>query len=447
MQRENKGRGLFLLLAILGINFDTSLDAAGIPIRKHQESPNIILIMADDVGYECFGCYGSQQYKTPNIDRMARQGMRFEHCYSQPLCTPTRVKLMTGISNARNYSAFSVLNRDQKTIGHYFKDAGYSTAIVGKWQLFGAEHYPDKFREKGTMPLDAGFENACLWQVDLLGQRYAGPLMWIDGENKQFEKGTFGPDVATDYLIDFITSQKQKPFFAYYPMILPHSPFVPTPHSEKQTTKNQQQNFEDMVAYVDHLVGRIVDAVEDAGLGKNTLIIFTGDNGTHQRIKSTLNGRVIQGGKGLTTDAGMRVPMVAMWPETIPKGKVSTDLIDCSDFLPTLLEAARQKVPQHLDGRTFWPQLQGLPGTPRESFFCFYCPRPEKTPPVRFARDKTHKLYGDGRFYHVAMDPLEETRLPTDSLNDETRVIYEKLLSVLNSMPTEGQSLLKYPTP
>ena len=114
--------------------------------------------------------------------------------------------------------------------------------------------------------------------------------MWIDNENKQFEKGTFGPDVATDYLIDFIISQKEKPFFAYYPMILPHSPFVPTPNSKKQTNKNQQQNFEDMVAYVDHLVGRIVDAVEDAGLGKNTLIIFTGDNGTHQRIKSTLNG-------------------------------------------------------------------------------------------------------------------------------------------------------------
>ncbi len=99
------------------------------------DKPNIILIMADDVGYECFGCYGSRQYQTPNIDRLARHGMRFRHCYSQPLCTPSRVKIMTGRYNARNYSAFSVLNRDQHTIGQYLRNAGYRTAVAGKWQL------------------------------------------------------------------------------------------------------------------------------------------------------------------------------------------------------------------------------------------------------------------------------------------------------------------------
>ena len=123
-----------------------SLLTATCLLSAEARRPNIVLIMADDIGYECFGSYGSTQYKTPNIDQMAADGMRFTHCYSQPLCTPSRVKILSGISNVRNYSGFSVLNRDQRTIGQYFKDAGYATAIAGKWQLYGAEHYSAKFR-------------------------------------------------------------------------------------------------------------------------------------------------------------------------------------------------------------------------------------------------------------------------------------------------------------
>ena len=132
-----------------------------------KQKPNIIMIMADDVGYECFGCYGSTQYNTPNLDRMAANGIRFDHSYSQPLCTPSRVKIVTGQSNARNYSAFSILNRDQRTFGHALKEAGYQTMVAGKWQLLGAENYDDRFRGKGTWPANAGFrlcgarETAC----------------------------------------------------------------------------------------------------------------------------------------------------------------------------------------------------------------------------------------------------------------------------------------------
>ena len=168
------------------------LAAAGTLAAK----PNIILIMADDVGYECFGCYGSEQYSTPNIDRMAQNGMRFEHCYSQPLCTPSRVKIMTGISNVRNYSGFSILNRDQKTFGHFLKDAGYDTFVGGKWQLLGAEHYSKQFQGKGSLPQDMGFDRHCLWQVDKLGDRFWNPRLTIDGETKQFEKDDYGPDIV-----------------------------------------------------------------------------------------------------------------------------------------------------------------------------------------------------------------------------------------------------------
>jgi arylsulfatase A len=405
---------------------------------------NVILIMADDIGYECFGCYGSKQYATPNIDRMAERGMRFTHCYSQPLCTPSRVKIMTGLSNVRNYSAFSVLRRGQNTIGQRFKTAGYHTAIAGKWQLLGAEHYSNQFRGKGTWPADTGFDHLCLWQVDRLGGRFHEPLMWIDGKNKQFAKDEYGPEVATRYLTDFMKEHRDQPFFIYYPMILVHSPFVPTPESESLKSQNKQKNFEDMVAYMDKMVGQIVKTTEDLGIAGRTLILFTGDNGTHKTIRSTLDGKEIQGGKGLMTDAGTRVPLVALWPGQVPESKVNDDLVDFSDFLPTLLEATSQDIPGGLDGRSFLPQLRGERGTPRKWFYCYYNPRPERTKPTRFVRDQRWKLYGDGRFFDVKNDLLEKKSIQTAEPGSAAGVARKKLEAALKSMPAKGQSLLKF---
>ncbi|MCA9075979.1 MAG: sulfatase-like hydrolase/transferase [Planctomycetaceae bacterium] len=414
------------------------------PACGDDSRPNVILIMADDIGYECFGCYGSEQYSTPHIDRMARRGMRFTHCYSQPLCTPSRVKLMTGLSNVRNYAAFSVLRRDQKTVGQYFHDAGYHNAIAGKWQLLGAEHYSKQFRGKGSWPQDCGFDHLCLWQVDRLGERYHEPLLWIDGENRQFDANDYGPEVCADSLIDFMKQHKDQPFFVYYPMILVHSPFVPTPDSESLTSKNRQQNFEDMVAYMDQLVGRIVQATEDLDIAENTLILFTGDNGTHKTIISTLHGQEIQGGKGLMTDAGTHVPLVALWPGVVPEGSVSDTLVDFSDFLPTVMEATGQTVPDGLDGQSFLPQLRGETGTPREWIHIYYCPRPEKTPPQQFVRDRRWKLYDDGRFFDVEHDVIEQQPIADPSTDSDAAAAHAKLTKALASFPEDGQSLLDY---
>ncbi|MEQ8785684.1 MAG: sulfatase-like hydrolase/transferase [Pirellulaceae bacterium] len=414
---------------------DGATDASG-------DRLNVVLIMADDVGYECFGCYGSEQYQTPNLDRLAKGGMRFTHCYSQPLCTPSRVKLMTGLSNVRNYSGFSVLNRDQRTIGQYFQTAGYQTAIAGKWQLLGAEHYSPQFRGKGTWPRDAGFENTCLWQVDRLGNRYWEPLLYVDGENTQFGKDEYGPDIATRYITDFMAENRDKPFFVYYPMILVHNPFLPTPDSASRKSKDQQRNFEDMVAAMDKLVGRIADQAESLGIAERTLILFVGDNGTNKAIRSELGGETIRGGKGDTTDAGTRVPLVAYCPGTVAAGKVCDDLVDFSDFLPTVLEAAHAPVPDNLDGRTFLPQLRGETGAPREWMFCYYCPRPERTKPTRFVRDQRYKLYGDGRFYDVQNDSLEKK--PLTDFDAQAAAAREKLRKAIDSIPAEGQTLLNF---
>ena len=215
-----------------------------------------------------------------------------------------------------------------------------------------------------------------------------------------------------------------------------------------------------MVSHMDGLVGRIVKRAEELGIARQTLVLFTGDNGTHGSIRSTLDGRVVQGGKGKTTDAGTRVPLVAWWPGVIPEGRLSNDLVDFSDFLPTLLEAAgatvppaardavppaaRDAVPVGLDGRSFLPQLRGQPGNPRQWIYCYYCPRPERTPPERFVRDQRWKLYGDGRFFDVANDTLE--REPLENVQSDTAAgaARRKLQSALQSMPAKGQTLLEF---
>jgi arylsulfatase A len=376
---------------------------------------------------------------------MARRGVRFNHCYSQPLCTPSRIKIMTGISNARNYSAFSILNCDQRSIGHYFKDAGYQTLVAGKWQLLGAEHYSKQFRLKGSWPEQAGFDRICLWQVDKLGSRFWQPLLYIDGENRQFGKKTrYGPEVVNEYVLDFMAEQRDEPFFIYYPMILVHSPFEVTPDSESKDSKDKQRNFEDMVAYMDKMIGRVVAKTEELGIAENTLILFTGDNGTHKAITSRLGGVDIVGGKGQTTDAGTLVPLVAIWPGTIPKGHVCNDLVDFSDFLPTCLEAAGQPVPKGLDGQSFLPQLRGEPGTPREWIYCYYCSRPERTTPKRFVRSKRWKLYGDGTFFDVENDVLEQRPLADGNLDAEAAEAKRRLQAALQTMPQEGQNLLEF---
>ncbi len=407
------------------------------PNAAAKEKINVILIMADDIGYECYGAYGGTSYPTPNIDRLAVNGMRFKHCYSQPLCTPTRVKIMTGKSNAKNYAAFSVLKKTEKTFGHMLRDAGYRTAIAGKWQLYGAEHYKERFRARGSLPQDMGFERHCLWQVDKLGSRFWGPSITIDGELKKFGKDVYGPDIYCQFLIDRMTEFKDEPFFLYYPMALVHSPFLPTPDSEDRKSKDKQQNFGDMVTYMDKLIGRIVEQTAKLGIAEKTLILVTGDNGTHKSLKSKMGDVTIKGGKGLPTDAGTRVALVGYQPGTIPTG-ITNRLVEFSDFMPTIATATGVDIPQGMDGVSFLPSLQGHAAKPREPIYIYYWPRPERGKPLRFARTHSWKLYGDGRLFNVREDVLEQT--PVDG-EDNVR---KSLQSVLDRMPAKGQTLLRY---
>jgi len=402
--------------------------------RAMAQPLNVILIMSDDVGVEAFSCYGGESYETPRIDQLAREGVRFAHCHSQPLCTPSRVKLMTGLSNLRNYERFSVLPSDQLTFGHLLQRAGYRTAVVGKWQLLGAEHYGE-WAGRGTLPEHAGFDEHCLWQVDRLGSRYGGPLVRENGATSSREGG-YGPDVYTEYGCRFIRRHRARPFLLYFPMALVHSPYPKTPDGPRRKTR--QGRFAAMMTYMDRCVGRLMDTVVDAGIADRTLILFTSDNGTGRNIVSRYKGRMVKGGKGVSTDRGTHVPLLGWGAGVGDPGRVTDDLVDFSDFLPTLLDAAGRGAPAGLsfDGVSFLPTLRGEQGGRRKAIVIWSDPRPGRTSPVGFARDERWKLYDDGRLFDLSTDPDEGRPLDQSSA---TSLVRARLQRALDRMPPDPE--------
>ena len=420
MKHQQLNRRDFLKgAAALGVTaaMPRSLTAAE---RKAPTRPNIILIMADDLGYECIGANGGTSYKTPVLDKMAETGLRFEHCHSQPLCTPSRVKIMTGIYNVRNYVKFGVLDRKQTTFAHLLKKGGYATCVVGKWQLGSQVDSPQHF----------GFDESCLWQHTRRPSRFANPGLEVNGKPIDYKNGQYGPDVVSDFACEFMARNKAKPFLIYYPMILTHCPFEPTPDSAdwdpkskgSKTYKGNSKYFGDMVTYMDKIIGKILSKLDELGLRDRTMVLFTGDNGTDKPVVSTMKGRKVVGGKGSMTDAGTRAPFIANWPGVIPKGKVSQDLVDFSDFSPTLCQAAGVTAPAALnvDGRSFLPQLRGEKGKPREWIYCWYS-RNGGPNGREWARNQRYKLYRKGGFYDVSKDVLEKTPLAADELSADAR--------------------------
>jgi len=378
--------------------------------------PNIVLILVDDFGYECITANGGQSYKTPNVDKLAATGIRFESCHVQPLCTPTRVQLMTGMYNIRNYLNFGTLMRDQTTFGNLLKKAGYATAIGGKWQLGRELDSPQHF----------GFDDALLWQHTRRPARYANPGLERNGKPLDYTHGEYGPTLVSDFALDFITRHKDGPFFLYYPMMLTHSPFQPTPDSANwdptlkgEKANNKPSNFRDMVAYHDKLTGQLVAHLEKLGIRDNTLIIYLGDNGTGTNIMTRFKGADYKGGKGQTTMRGTHVPLIVNWPRGIKNpGVVYDDLVSSVDFLPTLCEAAGIAAPKNTDGVSFLPRVLGEKGTPREWLYMWYSPRIGAGPRLKVdecAFDNRYKLYRDGRLFDMLKDFDEKHPIALDA--------------------------------
>ena len=395
------------------------------------ERPNVILIMVDDFGYECVTANGGQSYQTPNIDKLAATGMRFTNCHVQPLCTPTRVQLMTGRYNIRNYVHFGTLPRSEITFGQLFRDAGYATAICGKWQLGQERDAPQHF----------GFDEALLWQHTRRPPRYANPGLELNSIERDYSNGEYGPELINDFAIDFITKNKSKSFFLYYPMILTHNPFQPTPESPNwdpsiKSEKKQLavKHFADMTAYTDKMVGRLDAKLNELGIRDNTLLIFLGDNGTNRSVTSRFQGRSYKGGKGSTTASGTHVPLIVSWPAVIQAGgRVCTDLVSSTDFFPTICSAAGIDIPANVDGVSFLPQLHGQTGSPRQWLYSWYSPRQRLDLSVKeCAFDERFKLYRSGQFYDLKADRDETQDLASTSLAGNAATAKAKLQQVLD---------------
>ena len=425
----------FLLLCLFTA-FVSSPDGIG------ATKPNVIVIMADDIGAEGLNCYGSDIYTTPNLDLMAREGARFNNAYATPLCTPTRVMIMSGLYPPR--TGFKALigkgegvrmPASIRTFGHDFREAGYQTAIAGKWQL-------GKFHEFPAQPVEHGFDAYCMWTWFYQGKkssRFYAPQIHRDGKIFDGSAADFGPDDYSQFLLDFIDQQKDKPFCIYYPMALVHSPFIHPPELEelartKYTDDMDKQTiaYGHMITYMDHLVGKILARLQKHGITENTLVLFTGDNGTGKQVTSQLAGMKIKGGKGSMTEAGSRVPFIAWWPGTIRPG-VRDEFFCLVDVLPTITSLAGIDHGRKLDGMDLSHAFLGKKGKNREHVLINYGRG-------YFVRDERFRLNQDGNLYDIPITSNESRyseKKVTQVKHDKRKAKLQALLDEFMAIETE----------
>jgi arylsulfatase A len=391
-----------------------------------SKPPNILLIMADDLGAENLACYGNTVHSTPHLDDMAAEGARFDHAYASPVCTPTRAMILTGLYPHRTGFLERLDSPDDveknnrlpvhlKTFGHLFQSAGYATAIAGKWHLGDFQKFPDQ-------PGSHGFDEHCLWVQYWDGvrpSRYYGPHNWENGKYKVHNEEVFGPDYYSEFLIDFMerNQEKSRPFFAYFPMNLIHTPFVTPPGDQTSAEAHYPEDLGKkecingrMVHYMDKIVGRLLSKLEELGIEDNTMVIFTGDNGTVGNLVNQLGDFHLRGGKRTMNEAGTRVPLIVRWPGRIPAGKRES-FITLMDMLPTLASVAGIPLEHSVDGMDLSHNFFDEPGEDRKTFSMAF------EGGVYFVRDKRFRLHEDGRFYDVPLSG-NESRYGMDVVTD-----------------------------
>jgi arylsulfatase A-like enzyme len=355
----------FLLAATLLLPL-AALHAAG--------KPNIIVILADDLGYGSLSCYGSKEINTPNIDHLATKGMRFTDFHSNgPMCTPTRAALMTGRypqrcrevpdkelspvfvkqrrENMKQRWAWGI-SLDELTLAEVLQKAGYKTALFGKWHL----GYDARFH-----PMNQGFDEFrgyLAGAVDYHSHQSVSGLReldWWDNKTIKNEKG-YTTDLLTKYSEDFIVRHKDVPFFLYLAHAAPHTPLQGRDPFGK---KSDQENYKEMIEVLDESVGTLCRVLREQQLEAKTLVIFCSDNGPQVNLLSPSGP--FQGRKGSVYEGGHRVPFIASWPGVIAPGSTSEQTVMTMDFFPTFAKLAGAALPQNhpLDGIDLMPLLKG----------------------------------------------------------------------------------------
>ena len=386
------------------------------------KKPNIVFILADDLGIDGVGAYGADFFKTPVIDKLAKEGIRYTNAYTVPLCGPSRALLMTGRygfrTGAVNQDMVSDIKPSAETMmPAILKKAGYTTSMIGKW---------------GQLPSDPaafGFD-------DYL--RFFGSGVYvsrpdkkdkyvINGKEALLKKQEYMPDLMHDHLVDFMAKHKTDPFYLYYSLTHVHGEIIATPDSKPGTT-DYKELYADNIAYMDKLVGKLIHALDSLKLRDNTLIVFMGDNGTAGQAAGIgrVNGKKIIGKKGSMQECGSLVPMIVNWPGVIKKPGVSNSLIDAADFVPTFAEIAGAALPTNnvLDGKSFAYQLRGGKGTAREWIFT-------GLGNDWYVRSANWKLMRSGDLYDMRKAPFEE---PLATMDEKTIIEKQKLQAVLNEL-------------
>lgn len=456
-------RTLGLLRSALAASL--ALGACGAPAaRPDPGRPNLVFILLDNVGQEWFGCYGGEEGATPNIDALARGGARVEHCYSHPVCGPSRAMLLTGRypfrtgwtlhHDAALYGGGGFDPAREVAVARVLREAGYATGIAGKWQI------NNLYDEPGVLARH-GFDEHLVWPGSIdrermtpeqvaayddhvrhgrgdelakmnhhIESRYWDPVLLRQGRRER-HPGRFGPDLHQEFALDFLKRHRDRPFFLYYPMVLTHGQsflehVVSTPLNRGKTL-GEREKFADMLRYADRLVGELVRTLDDLGLREKTVVFVASDNGTTKDLTARRNGRAVRGGLYELNEAG-RVVLLANGPGHVPGGRTAT-LADFSDVFPTLCDLAGAAPPPGvtLDGRSLAPFLRGRAADgPREWIFNQHHTR-------RVVRDRRHKLYSTGELYDAETDPDETRNLAT-----EAPAARERLRGVLDGLPPDA---------
>jgi arylsulfatase A-like enzyme len=420
----------------------------GLGLCAHTASarqPNVVFILADDLGYTDVACYGSKYYETPNIDRMAQEGVRFTQGYTcGPNCQPTRAALMsgqygprTGVYTVGGIDRFNWQSRplrpvdnvsqlplDKVTLADAMKKAGYATGMFGKWHLGNDEqHHPSQ----------RGFDEA----IESSGVHFD----FKTDPPTEYPKDQYLADFLTDRAVDFIDRHKEQPFFLYLPHFGVHAPHQAKPElierfkAKPPAGKHRDPAYAAMIASVDESVGRVLAKLEELGLDDDTLVIFSSDNGGVGGYKSVgldkngiTDNAPLKGGKGTLYEGGIRVPYIFRWPGRIKPGRTSETPIISVDLYPTLLElaGARREADQQLDGVSYLPVLTGKRETLDRDGLYWHFPGylgfsgdSWRTKPVSVVRSDKWKLRenledGSVELYDLEADVSETKNLASD---------------------------------